>query len=97
MTFFRVLFYSAALFFGTIVHFIFLFARVVVKAIGWVVMVAVAAPGWLLRKCVAVLESISVRTLDALSLTFSLQWKTWVIAIPACWMLYVELRHIVVG
>ena len=79
------------------IYWIFLFAQAVVNAIGWVLMTAAAAPGWSLRRSVAVLESISVQTLDALGFVFSLQWRTWAIGIPACWMLYLELRHVVVG
>jgi hypothetical protein len=67
------------------------------KAIGWVLMAATAASGWSLRKCVTILESVSVQILDALDLAFSLEWKTWAIAIPACWILYVELRQLSVG
>jgi len=91
------LFYWAALFLGAIVYCTFLFAQVVVKATNWVLMTAVAAPGWSLRKCVAALESVSVQILDTVGLAFSLQWKTWAIAIPACWMLYLEFRQMVVG
>ena len=97
---FRLVFYLlywAASFLGAILACIFLFAQAVVRAMSWVLMVSVAAPGWSLRRFVAVLESASVQTLDALGLVFSLQWKTWAIAIPACWMLYLELRQMVAG
>jgi hypothetical protein len=88
---FRLVFYLlywAASFLGAIVACIFLFAQVVVRAMSWVLMASAAAPGWSLRRSVAVLE---------LGLVFSLQWKTWAIAIPACWMLYLELRQMVAG
>ncbi|KAF8814870.1 hypothetical protein BYT27DRAFT_7205886 [Phlegmacium glaucopus] len=94
---FRALFHWAALFFSAITFSIFLFAQVVFTTIRWVLMTALAAPGWSLRKCVAVLVSVSVRILDTVGLAFSLQWKTWAIAIPACWMLYLEFRQMVVG
>ena len=95
---FRVVFhivYWAASFLGAIILCIFLFAQLVVKTIGWVLMITAATPGWSLRKCAAFLEWVFVQTLDAVGLVFSLQWKTWAIAIPACWMLYVELRQMV--
>ena len=97
---FRVLFhffYGAAVFLGAIIYCIFLFAHVVVKAIGWILVAVVAAPSWSFRKCIAILESISVQILDTLGFALSLRWKTWAIAIPACWMLYLELHHMVVG
>lgn len=76
---------------------IVLSAQAVVRAIGWVLMVAIAASDWSFRRSVAVLESVSLHTLDALGLVFSLQWKTWAIAIPAFWILYVELHQMVVA
>jgi len=97
---FRVLFhffYWAAVFLGAIIYCIFLFVQMVVKAIGWILLAAVAAPSWSLKKGIAILESISVQILDAFGFAFSLRWKTWVIAVPACWMLYLELHHMVVG
>ena len=99
-TIFRLLFhflYRATLFLRAIIYRIFLFMQAVVKAIGWVLMTAVAALSWSLRRSVTNLESVSVQTLDALGFVFSLPWKTWAIAIPACWMLYLEVRQIAIG
>jgi hypothetical protein len=89
--------YRATLFSRAIIYRIFLFMQAVVKVIGWVLMTAVAASSWSLRRSVTNFESVSVQTLDALSFVFSLQWKTWAIAIPACWMLYLEVRQIAIG
>jgi hypothetical protein len=88
--------YRLASFLSAIIHYIFLFMQAVAKAIGWVLLTAVAAPSWSLRRSVTMLESVSVQTLDALGFVFSLQWKTWVIAIPACWMLYLEVRQMAI-
>lgn len=101
---FRVLFHllhGAVLFIGTIISSIFLFAQVIVKAVvttsSWCAINALTAFRWSIKKCAAVLEFIFVQILDAISLGFSLQWKSWAIAIPACWMLYLEFRQITVG
>ena len=95
-TIFRLLFhiYRAAFFFSAIIY---LFMQAVVKAIGWVLMTAVAALSWSLRKSITILASISAQTLDALGFVFLLQWKTWAIAIPACWILYLEVRQMAIG
>ena len=89
--------YQVSLFVRAIIYCISLFMQAVVKAIGWVRMTAVAASSWLLRRSITNLESISMQTLDALGFVFSLQWKTWVVAIPACWMLYLEVRQMAIG
>ena len=86
--------YRATLFLTAI---ILLFMQAVVKAIGWVLMTAVAAPSWSLRRSATILESVSVQILDALGFVLLLQWKTWAIAIPACWMLYLEVRQMTIG
>jgi hypothetical protein len=90
--------YRAALFLSAIIYCIFLFSmQAVVKAFGWVRMAAVAAPSWSLQRSVTILETVSVQTLDAFGFIFLLQWKTWAIAIPACWMLYLEVREMAIG
>ena len=101
---FRVLFhllYGAVLFIGTITTSIFLFAQVIVKAVvttsSWCAINALTAFRWSIKKCAVVLESIFVQILDTISLGFSLQWKSWAIAIPACWILYLEFHQITVG
>ena len=71
--------------------------QAVLKAIDWVLMTAVAALSWSLRKSITILASISAQTLDALGFVFLLQWKTWAIAIPACWILYLEVRQMAIG
>ena len=90
-TIFRLLFH----FLSAIIYSITLFVQAVAKAIGWVLMTAVAAPSWSLRRSVRILESVSA--LDAPGFVSSLQWKTWAIAIPACWMLYLEVRQMAIG
>ena len=72
---------------------IYLFIQAVVKAIGWVLTTAVAAP----RRSITLIDSVSVQTLNALSFLLLLQWKTWAIAIPACWVLYLEVRQMAIG
>ena len=72
--FFSLFFYflhRTALFLHATIYCIFLSAQAVVNAIGWVLMTTAAAPGWSLRRSVAVLESISVQTLDALGFVFN--------------------------
>ena len=97
MTTLRHFLYRIALFLCTIIYYIFLFMRAVAKAIGWVFMTAVALPSRSLRRSAIILESVFVQTLDALGFVFSLQWKTWAIAIPACWMLYLEIRQMTIS
>ena len=82
--------YRAAFFLGAVIY---LFMQAVVKAIGWVLTTAVAAP----QRSITTLKSVSMLTLEALGFVFLLQWKTWAIAIPACWMLYVEVRQMTIG
>jgi hypothetical protein len=82
--------YGATIFLSATIYYIYLFLQAVVKAIGWVAVVA-------LRRSITIFESVSVQILDALGFLFLLQWKTWAIAIPACWMLYLEVRQITVG
>jgi hypothetical protein len=95
-TIFRLVFhflYQAALVLGAI---IFLFMQAIAKAIGWFFMTAMAAPNWSLRRYfISTLESLV--SLDAaFGFVFLLQWKTWAIAIPACWMLYLEVHQMAV-
>ena len=97
MSIFRMLFRLLYRALSAIIYCIFLFMQAVVNAIGWILMTAVAAPRWSLRRSVTILESVSVQTFDALGFVFLLQWKTWAIAIPACWMLYLEIRQMTIG
>ena len=95
-TIFRLTFliiYQAALLLSAFIYCIFLFMQAVVKAIGCVFTTAIAAP----RKSITIFESVSVQTLDAFSFAFLIQWKTWAIAIPACWVLYLEVRQLTIG
>ena len=85
--------YRTALFLSTTIYYIYLFMQAVVKAIGWILATAVAAP----RRSITIIDSVSAQTLNALSFLFLLQWKTWAIAIPACWMLYLEVRQMAIG
>ena len=92
-TIFNLLFHSlyrAALFLSAIASCIVLFMQAIVKAIGWVLTTAVA-------RSITILELVSVQILDALGFIFLLQWKTWAIAIPACWVLYLEFRQMAIG
>ena len=85
--------YRTALFLSTTIYYIYLFMQAVVKAIGWILATAVAAP----RRSITIIDSVSAEILNALSFLFLLQWKTWAIAIPACWMLYLEVRQMAIG
>ena len=99
-TIFRLLFhflYQAALFLSAVIYCISLFMQAIVKAIGLVLMTAMTAPSWSLRRSVTILESVSMQTLDAFGFVFLLQWKTWAIAIPACWILYLEIRQMTIS
>ena len=84
--------FQAALVLGAL---IFLVMQPITKSIGWVFMTAKATPNWLIRRSVSIFESVV--SLDAFGFAFLLQWKTWAIAIPACWMLYLEIRQMATG